>query len=222
MPFLNIQRRDAQLFQSTKAYYICFVPGTFIIFLLLNRLFYLVKNYRISSFLRIYSFWLQFLFLVVFSNSTKICFLFFQYTKLLFSFSTFYAVVHGLSMALFGLFLIMFLCLFYMSYYCYGSLSKYFLINMYRIKYAFALTFLLNSIRPMIEAAIHSFLFQNNLNQLIGLIILQLTLITFSLCFEFKLSIFKSKFILMSDICLSFSSIFMNLCLICKFHLFNS
>ncbi len=138
-------------------------------FLIFNRLFYLLRNYRISVFLRIYSFWLQLLFLIIFSNSTTISFLFFEYTKLLFSFSTFFTIIHSLSLGIFGLFLIVSLSLLYMSYYCYGPLSKYFLINMYRSKDAFTLTFILNCVRPIIESAIHSFLFQNNLTQLISL-----------------------------------------------------
>lgn len=77
--------------------------------------------------------------------------------------------MHYVSINLIGVFIIALLSLFFLSSSLYGHLSKYFLVNTYRINLAHFITFLRFSIRPIIESAIHIFLFNFELMQLISL-----------------------------------------------------
>ena len=45
---------------------------------------------------------------------------------------------------------------YYLYFYLYGKLSKYFLVNNYRIKSAFASNMLTYAVRPFLKGAIHS------------------------------------------------------------------
>lgn len=67
------------LFQTTKGFYTLFVPFAIVAFFCLNKLFYILWSIKISVYLRIYSFWLQLVVILVVSNSTKLCFLALSY-----------------------------------------------------------------------------------------------------------------------------------------------
>lgn len=52
-----------------------YIPGNLIIFILLNRIFSCIHNYKVSSFIRIYSFLFEYFVINVFSNITALSFL---------------------------------------------------------------------------------------------------------------------------------------------------
>jgi hypothetical protein len=70
-----------------------------------------------------------------------------------------YKVLHGFSTIIIGLFFIYLISVFYISSYFHGTLCKYFLPNLYRIKYALAFSVLRFSLFPCIYAAVHVFMY---------------------------------------------------------------
>ena len=128
-----------------------------------------MSKFQISQLLRVYSFWLQYVVIVILSDSTKLCYLSLNYLHLLFSFSIQVKLIHVVSIAIIGVFVILLLGLFFMSSYLYGNLCRYFLVNTYRIKYSLGYNFVRFSLRPMIEAGFHVFFFNNGKLQLLSL-----------------------------------------------------
>ena len=126
------------------------MPVVFIGFVLLNRLFNCVSRFQISQIIRVYSFWLQYIAIIILSDSTKICFLSLNYLQILFSSSLPIKIMHMTSIFLIGIFMILLFSLFFMSSYFYGDLCKYFLVNVYRINYSIGYNFLRFSVRPLI------------------------------------------------------------------------
>jgi hypothetical protein len=167
--FLEVERENALIYETTKAYYTLYLPVVFVGFLLLNRLFWCLQRFRVSQILRVYSFWLHYVFIVVLSDSTKLSFLSLNYLQMLFSFSINTKILHAVSILLIGVLIIVLLSLFFMSSYLYGNLCRYFLVNVYRVKYAIGYNFLRFSVRPLVEAALHVLFFSNGRAQLLSL-----------------------------------------------------
>lgn len=128
-------------------------------FWVINRIFYILFRFQISQFLRVYSFWMQFFVLAVFSNSQKLSFYFFTYMQLLFSLTPGFKFGHIFSIIIVGFSIIFMIMFFFLIQYLYGKLSKYLLINMYRVDYVIFYHFLRFSVRPFIDSALHIFLF---------------------------------------------------------------
>lgn len=81
-----------------------------------------------------YSFWLYFIVLIILINSTKLCYYSFIYLlNLMFSFNLLYKIFHSLSIIGIGIFYILLFSIIFLSVNFYEKLSKYFLINVYRI-----------------------------------------------------------------------------------------
>ena len=167
--FLEVERQNALIYETAKAYYAVYLPVVFVGFVVLNRLFKCLRRFKMSQILRVYSFWLQYLFIVVLSDSTKLSFLSLNYLQMLFSFSINIKLLHAVSILLIGVLIIVLLSLFFMSSYLYGNLCRYFLVNVYRVKYAIGYNFLRFSVRPLVEAALHVLLFSNGRAQLLSL-----------------------------------------------------
>jgi hypothetical protein len=146
-----------------------YLPVVFAGFVLLNRLFWCLQRFRVSQILRVYSFWLQYIVIVLLSDSTKLSFLSLNYLQMLFSFTTQIKLIHAVSILLIGVLIIVLMSLFFMSSYLYGDLCKYFLVNVYRVKYAIGYNFLRFSVRPLVEAALHVLFFSNGRAQLLSL-----------------------------------------------------
>jgi hypothetical protein len=167
--FLEVERENALIYETAKAYYAVYLPVVFVGFLLLNRLFWCLQRFQVSQILRTYSFWLQYIVIVVLSDSTKLSFLSLNYLQMLFSFSINAKLIHAASIMMIGVLVIALLSLFFMSSYFYGDLCRYFLGNVYRIKYAMGYNFVRFSVRPLVEAALHVLFFANGKAQLLSL-----------------------------------------------------
>lgn len=92
----------------------------------------------------------------------------------------------GATVLFYGLTFTTGLCVYFLSNYLYGSLSKYFLSNCYRLKYAFMLTTMRLVMKPIIESIIHGILYQSPTTQV-------LTLAMINLVSLFVLWIFEQK-----------------------------
>ena len=107
---------------------------------------------------------------------------------------------------------------FFLMYYLYGKLAKYFLDNLYRIKGAFFLMTYIYGLRPFLKGIIHSELYSHNTTQLICL-----ACVEFFACFVMVLSevrngvyIFKTVFLF--ELVFYFSLGLFNLALLFSIH----
>lgn len=73
--FLEVERKDSIFFQNIKTFIIIYMPFTIVSFFLLNKLFYLLFNFKISSLLRSYSLWLYLGFMIGNQNIATLSFL---------------------------------------------------------------------------------------------------------------------------------------------------
>lgn len=148
--FYGVQRKDSQFFQNTKTYFLIYLPSVIVIFVFLNRIFYWLFDYKISSFLRLYSMWLYLVFIIVNQNIQIIVFLAYRHMQNLFSFDVKVRICQLFSILFIGVFMIICISISPLVLYFYGKLSKYFLPNMYRIKGAFLIFSIRFCFEPLI------------------------------------------------------------------------
>lgn len=183
--FLRVERHDQHFFKTCVEYYVFYVPCMLLIILLLNRLFFLLFDYRISLGLRLYSFWAT-LWVVALEGNVE-AFVFAIVRTLLIGFSSEWAgkvllagaVVFGFSIFVYAV------GAYYVFKFLYGRLSKYYLHNMYRLAPSFALMTAVYGLRPLARAAIHALLYHQNQLQLLllgvveGLVVVAITTVEF-------------------------------------------
>ena len=131
-------------------------------------------NYKISSYIRNYSFKGYLVLLLFDSNCEYFSFILARNSNLFF-WETWTDKLFGIGVILFGFVFLLwgifgFLCL----YLLYGKLSKYFLENMFRFKSSIVFMTLCYAIRPMLKGFIHAFLYENGNTQLILLMTVEL------------------------------------------------
>lgn len=172
---------------------------TVLIFFILNRIFYLLYNFQISSFIRVYSLWLYLAVVVVNQNIDIFTFLAVRHFFNMFYFDCRTKLVQVVSVLAIGVLGVVAVMVYPISVYFYRNLSKYFLSNLYRINGALFITTVRFALKPIIEAIIHGFFYENP--------VLQLFLISVS-CFltslvlmymEYSSGIFVFKCILVCD-----------------------
>lgn len=165
--FLETERKHSLLFETTKSYYILFLPLNLIVFFILNRMFYFLFSFKISQILRVYSFWLQYIFVTVIGSSLKLAYLSFLHFSILFSFDYTFKLLHFISIFVIGIFVVILLSFVILSEYFHGSFHKYFLPNVYKVKYSMLYSFCQLSLKPIIVSAVHAFLFNDGKLQLL-------------------------------------------------------
>ena len=156
--YVEVEQKDRQFFRNAADFFIVSVPYCLIVFFLFNRLFYVLYNYEISSYIRIFSFWGFLYQMIIESNVEWFVFLGARYSKTMFSFN------FGDKMWIIGFSLFFYIvfagsiCSYFLFYYFYDKLSKYFMTNVFRIKGAFLTMTFIYGIRPFIKGAIHAYL----------------------------------------------------------------
>ena len=175
--YKEMEGKDSFFFRSTLEYFIMGVPYTVVVFVLLNRLFYCLFEYEVSKHLRMFSFWGFLCFMGLESNIELFTFLGFRNFHTMFSFNFAHKVY--LSLMLFFMFFVVLFAVggFFLMYYLYGKLAKYFLDNLYRIKGAFFLMTYVYGLRPFVKGVIHSELYYHSTAQLVCL-----ACVEFSVC----------------------------------------
>lgn len=136
-----------------------FFPISLVSFFLLNRLFYLLFNYKISSLLRLYSLWYHLIFILFNQNIPNIVFLSFRHMENLFSFDFNHKISYIFSMLFIGIFLIIIISFYPMSLYQYKKLSKYFLSNLKTKNGSFLIMQVQFCIKPVIQSLLHATLY---------------------------------------------------------------
>ena len=154
--YAQIEGKDSFFFRSTVEYFIMVVPFTFLMFVILNKIFFCLFNNELSKYLRIFSFWGFLFFMGMESNIEFFTFLGFRNFHTMFSLNISHKIY--LSAVIFFMFFVILFAFagFYMMHYFYGRLAKYFLDNLYRIKGAFTLMTYIYGVRPFLKGIIHS------------------------------------------------------------------
>jgi hypothetical protein len=140
----------------------------------------------------------------------------------MFSISYKFKMLHTLCVIFIGLFFIYLISVFYMSLYFHGKLSKIFLPNLLRIRYALCFTFFRFSIIPCLSAGIHVFLYEYGFCQLVVLTFIQIIVFLVSITIQLNFAMFKSQMVLMFDLTNNLCMILYNICLLLKHHIFQN
>lgn len=148
--FVAVERNDSNFFQNTKAFFIVFIPFSLIVFTILNKIFYSLYDYQISSFLRLYSFWTQ-LFVIMFLQNIYILTVYsIVHISNLFSLDFIIHLLNSLILGIIGIIFIVIICLIPMTVYFYGKLSKYFLYNLHPKRPAYIIMFVRYIVKPIL------------------------------------------------------------------------
>lgn len=156
---MEVQRSDSFFFQTTKEYFMLYVPASIVIFVTLNRLFFLFYKFRFSVLLRYYSFAFSIVMMLVGQNITMLTFCACHHLKNLFSFNRTLYFLHGLTIAFIGFCFIFAVSYFLLCKYLYGKKSRIFLVNLYSTKGSFLLVMFRYVFKPIIQTIIHALLY---------------------------------------------------------------
>ena len=128
---------------------------------ILYKIFFLIFNYEISKYLRPYSFLLIFFDLVIQSNVEYFTFLGLRtlITSFSFNYISKFLILIGIIMMF-----ITVLCSissYFLYYYKYGKLGRYFLVNLFRFTSSYPLMVIMFGIRPFLKGAVHALVYDN-------------------------------------------------------------
>jgi hypothetical protein len=167
--FMEVEGRDNGFMPNTVDYFFINVPYCLVVFFLLNRLFYILFNYPISQHLRIFSFWGFLYQMIIEGNIEYLSFLGFRSFQTMFSATFLHKFYLVFSVVFFYFVMAGTISSYFLFYYFYGRLSKYFISNVYRINGAMAIMTYLYGVRPFIKGVIHAYLYNYNHIQLVSL-----------------------------------------------------
>ena len=159
--YLKVERINSLFVQNMAVFYSTLVGISCVFYVICRSLFYCLRHYEVSHYLRIYSFNLYFLEYLFLANVSDLTFLAVRNLQMLFYFSPglLSLVIQSLFAALSGfLFILLFsLPLLYSSFY--GKLSKYFLVNMFRMKGSRLYSVIRYFFKPFIYGCLHATLY---------------------------------------------------------------
>ena len=157
--YMEEERKNNLFVASTMDFFAFHVPLVLVLVFLLNRLFYCLFDFKISSVLRPYCFWWIIFLLLIQGNVEFFTFLAFRNCLTPFQFNVPTTLLQVLMMLMFFLVVLAaFGC--YLWYYReYGKLAKYFLVNMFRFPSSYRLMIPLYGVRPFLKGTIHALMF---------------------------------------------------------------
>ena len=164
--FLEKKRMSSLFWQNTKKYFCVALPFSVLYFIILNRLFHLLKSYKVSSLIRIFALWLQLGLMLAVQNISLLNYFFLQNISTLFSLDTESRTLNLLTLLLYGVFIV-FCCSFLpLVSFLYGQSAVHFMNNSRLVPGSLFFCFLRGTLRPLCEGFIHIFLFENQPLQL--------------------------------------------------------
>ena len=170
------------------------VPCTLIIVFLFYRIFYLLFDYEISKYFRPYSFSLIAFEMLIQNNVEFFSFLGFRsLTKISFAFNFISKLMINLGIVMMFITVIGAVSSYFVYYYRYKKLAKYFLVNMFRFPSSYGLMIVVYGLQPFFKGAIHAILYENWYYQIWGLMGLEITIFLTVLIFEFIKGNHRSK-----------------------------
>lgn len=139
---------------------VLYTPLTLILVLLWNKVFYLLFNYRISSYLRPYSFWLIVADILIQNNIEFFTFLGLRSLDTMFSFNFSTKALNAFSIIFIFIIISCVAYSYLLYYYKYGKLARYFLVNMFRFRSSYVLMIITYGVRPFLKGVIHAMFFE--------------------------------------------------------------
>ena len=137
-------------FQVGKSFLVIYIPMLCLIFFVLNRIFFALFRYEVSSYFRFYSFWIHLFFITVVQNLRMLVVFALSNMRTLFSTDFTIKLMQTVSVAIFGFFFVFVIALFPLLEYFNGKNSKYLLSNIKYKKYCFIIMFLKFSLKPIL------------------------------------------------------------------------
>ena len=190
------KRENNVFFQSTVDFFFFFLPVLIISTFILNRLFYLLFNYRISIIFRPFSLWWILFELSIQNNIEYFTFLGFRALTVPFSFNFFSKGLFAFTLIVFFLVIFSVFSSYVLYYGWYGKLARYFLVNMYRFPTSYVLMIIIYGIRPFMKGITHALLHEQFFTQLHILSGIDILMIIIILTFEYCFGNHKSKKVL--------------------------
>ena len=217
--FMEEERVDALFVKNTLLEFATLSLIKVVVFFLLNRLFYCFFNYSLSRFLRLYSFKVFLIEVLILGDIQSLVFI------LLRNFSCLFKIGNGiqyLAVALVpvifgGIILFFFLYLFPFQRSIHGKLSKYFLTNMYRVNGSLLISCLLFTAKPILTSSVQALLYVSPSIQLTLLGIIELIALVSMWVFQLKYDLFINKKLFCIDSLLTATMSLLNLCCYLKF-----
>ena len=190
-----------------------------VVFIILNRLFYFLFERSISRFLRLYSFKVFLLEVLLLEDIQKLVFLLIRNYSCLFKIEggIQYLFLSGLPVLFGGFALIAFLILFPVYRNMYKKLSKYFLTNLYRIPGSLLVNCLLYTGKPILLSCVQALLHDKIGVQLSLLAVIEFSSMLIMWFYQQKDEIFVTKTIFCIDFLIVGAMCLINFCIYLKF-----
>ena len=188
---------------------------------LFYRIFYLLFDYEISKYFRPYSFSLIAFEMLIQNNVEFFSFLGFRsLTKISFAFNFISKLMINLGIVMMFLTVIGAVSSYFIYYYRYKKLAKYFLVNMFRFPSSYGLMIIVYGLQPFFKGAIHAILYENWYYQIWGLMGLEITIFLTVLIFEFIKGNHRSKIAFKMEATYKACLIIINILILCKYRYF--
>lgn len=158
--YLEAEEKDGTFLLNSLDFVLFHIPGTFLTFVLLRWVFFKVFEYKISTVLRLYSFWGYFFICLIEPNVEYFSFLlgnefslmfYTNYVNKLFCFICLFCLFWIISIAV---------CMVFGIRYFYGKHAKLFLDNTYRVRWAYCWILYSVAIKRILTGIAHSYLYR--------------------------------------------------------------
>jgi len=156
--FLYYQNNGENLLPNCWFYLTFNLLFAILVFLIMNALFKILFNYKISKLIRPFSFWGYVGVIMLDGNMQIMYFLMFSQSKMSFSFDFNDKIVNLVSIFLFFIFLVFSICCYFLYYKIYNKLAKYFLDNTKCSINGISVLVICSTFRQLLLSAIHNFL----------------------------------------------------------------
>ena len=187
------------------------VPQTILICLIMLLLFRFIRNYEISVFIRRYCFFSNFFQIVLEPNIGFFTFIFFNQTKMFFSFAFLDKFWLCISVMVWGIVLLFCFCFYFLTDYLYKVQAGYFLHHYYRTFPGLVFLTFRMTVRGFLKGIIHSLFHENYPAIIICLSVLELLTFLLSLYTEYRYQVNLTRIQWMTSSIYHFLIILLNL-----------
>ena len=216
------QERKGNIFLSSTIDYFCFcIPASLVLFFIFNRVFHLLFDYEISKYLRVYSFKLVLVEMLIQGNIEYFTFLGFRSIDTSFSFQLPSRLLVIMGIVMLFITVVVSLSSFFLYYIQYEKLARYFLINLFRFPSSYGLMVIVYGLKPLVKGAIHALAYEQWQLQIWLLIGAELLILIIMFIFEFRNDNHKSKLVFMMDVSSSGYMALLNFIILCKYEYFK-
>lgn len=155
--------------ENVEEYFFYSILANLLVYIVMRILFRILFKYKISLFIRKFSF-VGFYFIIVADNNVEyISFISMRQAQILFSFAWIDKGNHYIWCISFFLFVFYSVSIYFLLYYFYDNLSKYFVDNMSTVLTSFVYYSYIMGFRGLLVGSIHSILYKDFYTQMICL-----------------------------------------------------